>query len=63
MTRVGSVVESFVMSAWHNGSLRTMKANYWVQQDDIRVIRPMVSLPPSMPAMPAMPTKPAHGPV
>ena len=45
MVRVCIVVESFVMSAWHNGSLRTMKANYWVQQDDIRVIRPMVSLP------------------
>ena len=45
MVRVCIVVESFVMSAWHNGSLRTMKANYWVQQDDIRVIRPVVSLP------------------
>ena len=30
------------MSAWHNGSLRTMKANYWVQQEDVRVIRPLV---------------------
>lgn len=30
------------MSAWHNGNLRTMKANYWVQQEDVRVIRPLV---------------------
>ena len=58
MPEVGAVVESFVMSAWHNGSLRTMKANYWVQQDDIRVIRPMVSLPP-----PYTPSMPARRPV
>lgn len=30
------------MSAWHNGNLRTMKANYRVQQEDVRVIRPLV---------------------
>jgi len=58
MPEVGAVVESFVMSAWHNGSLRTMKANYSVQQDDIRVIRPMVSLPP-----PYAPSMPARRPV
>ncbi len=39
-----AVVESFVMSAWHNGALRTMKANYYVQQKDLRVIRPLVLL-------------------
>ena len=32
------------MSAWHNGALRTMKANYYVQQKDLRVIRPLVLL-------------------
>lgn len=36
------LAESFVMSAFHNGTLRTMKANYFVQQGDIRVIRPLV---------------------
>ncbi|KAF4662112.1 hypothetical protein FOL46_005465 [Perkinsus olseni] len=36
------LAESFVMSAFHNGTLRTMKANYFVQQGDLRVIRPLV---------------------
>ncbi|KAF4652618.1 hypothetical protein FOL47_010996, partial [Perkinsus chesapeaki] len=36
------LAESFVMSAFHNGTLRTMKANYYVQQGDLRVIRPLV---------------------
>jgi len=34
--------ESFFMSAIHNGLLRTMKANYWVQQEDVRVCRPLI---------------------
>ncbi len=31
-----------MMGAFHNGALRTMKANYYVQQEDLRVIRPLV---------------------
>lgn len=34
--------ESFLMSAFHGGQLRTMKANYLVKQKDLRVIRPLV---------------------
>lgn len=34
--------ESFFMSAIHNGLLRTMKANYWVRQEDVRVCRPLL---------------------
>ena len=34
------LAESFVMSAFHNGQLRTMKANYTIGAGDIRVIRP-----------------------
>ena len=36
------LAESFLMSAFHNGSLRTMKANYHVEAGDIRIIRPLV---------------------
>ncbi|KAK3696713.1 hypothetical protein QZH41_013068, partial [Actinostola sp. cb2023] len=36
------LTESFLMSAFHNGLLRTMKANYTVQEGDLRVIRPLV---------------------
>eukprot|EP01064_Diplonema_japonicum_P028758 TRINITY_DN4497_c0_g2_i11.p1 TRINITY_DN4497_c0_g2~~TRINITY_DN4497_c0_g2_i11.p1 ORF type:complete len:983 (+),score=251.36 TRINITY_DN4497_c0_g2_i11:46-2994(+) len=36
------LVESFVMSLFHNGMLTTMKANYTIQQGDVRVIRPLV---------------------
>ena len=37
------LAESFMMSALHNGQVRTMKANYPIQAgDDIRVIRPLV---------------------
>jgi len=32
--------ESFLMSVFHNGRLRTMKANYTVVEGDLRVIRP-----------------------
>ena len=34
--------ESFLMSALHNGSLRSMKAHYTVDAQDLRVIRPLV---------------------
>ncbi|XP_006814971.1 uncharacterized protein LOC100377968 [Saccoglossus kowalevskii] len=36
------LTESFLMSAFHNGLLRTMKANYSVKEGDLRVIRPLV---------------------
>jgi tRNA(Ile)-lysidine synthase TilS/MesJ len=36
------LAESFLMSAFHNGKLQTMKANYTIQSGDIRVIRPLV---------------------
>nr|CAB3260581.1 uncharacterized protein LOC100175538 [Phallusia mammillata] len=36
------LAESFLMSAFHNGLLRTMKANYTVQEGDLRVIRPFI---------------------
>ncbi|KAG8224975.1 hypothetical protein J437_LFUL003353, partial [Ladona fulva] len=36
------LVESFLMSVFHNGRLRTMKANYKVRERDLRVIRPFV---------------------
>ncbi|EDO49825.1 predicted protein, partial [Nematostella vectensis] len=32
----------FIMSVFHNGLLRTMKANYTVQEGDLRIIRPFV---------------------
>ena len=34
--------ESFLMSAFRNGFLRTMKANYTVTEGDLRVIRPLM---------------------
>ena len=36
------LAESFLMSAFHNGRLQTMKAHYTIQSGDIRVIRPLV---------------------
>lgn len=36
------LAESFLMSAFHGGQLRTMKANYLNDAGDVRVIRPMV---------------------
>jgi len=36
------IAESFIMSAFHNGLLRTMKANYEIKQGDLRVIRPLI---------------------
>lgn len=37
------LAESFVMSSFHNGQLRTMKANYTIDKGDLRVIRPLVT--------------------
>jgi len=36
------LAESFLMSAFHGGQLKTMKANYTNRDGDIRVIRPLV---------------------
>eukprot|EP01034_Spumella_vulgaris_P024591 gene24590-30957_t len=36
------LVESFLMSALHNGQIRTMKANYKIEAGDVNVIRPFV---------------------
>lgn len=36
------LAESFLMSAFNNGFLRTMKANYVIDEGDLRVIRPLV---------------------
>lgn len=35
------LAESFLMSAFHNGFLRTMKANYFNETGDVRIIRPL----------------------
>ena len=34
--------ESFVMSIFHNGRIRTIKACYEVEEKDLRIIRPFV---------------------
>ena len=36
------LAESFMMSAFHNGRLGTMKAHYVIDAGDLRVIRPLV---------------------
>jgi tRNA(Ile)-lysidine synthase TilS/MesJ len=36
------LAESFLMSCFRNGALRTMKANYAVKEKDLRVIRPLI---------------------
>jgi tRNA 2-thiocytidine biosynthesis protein TtcA len=36
------LAESFLMSVFHNGLLRTMKANYTIDAGDLRVIRPFI---------------------
>jgi len=36
------LAESFLMSAFHNGALRTMKAHYTNDTGDLRIIRPLV---------------------
>jgi tRNA 2-thiocytidine biosynthesis protein TtcA len=35
------LAESFLMSAFHGGQLRTMKAHYRIDAGDLRVIRPL----------------------
>ena len=35
------LAESFLMSALHNGALRSMKAHYTIDAQDLRVIRPL----------------------
>ncbi len=37
------LAESFLMSAFHGGKLKTMKAHYRIDAGDLRVIRPLVS--------------------
>ncbi len=36
------LAESFLMSAFHEGRLNTMKAHYTIEKEDLRVIRPLV---------------------
>ena len=36
------LAESFLMSAFHSGQLRSMKAHYTIDEGDLRVIRPLV---------------------
>jgi tRNA 2-thiocytidine biosynthesis protein TtcA len=36
------LAESFLMSAFHGGQLKTMKAHYTISDGDLRVIRPLV---------------------
>ncbi|KAG1707635.1 tRNA-cytidine(32) 2-sulfurtransferase [Nymphon striatum] len=36
------LAESFLMSAFHGGKLKTMKAHYVIDAEDLRVIRPLV---------------------
>ncbi len=36
------LAESFLMSAFHGGQLRTMKAHYTIRAGDLRVIRPLI---------------------
>ena len=36
------LAESFLMSAFHGGQLKTMKANYTIKEDDLRLIRPLI---------------------
>jgi tRNA 2-thiocytidine biosynthesis protein TtcA len=36
------LADSFLMSAFHGGQLRTMKAHYRIDAGDLRVIRPLV---------------------
>jgi len=36
------LAESFLMSAFHGGQLKTMKANYTIKEGDLRLIRPFI---------------------
>lgn len=38
------LAESFLMSAFHGGKLKTMKAHYRIDAGDLRVIRPLVQV-------------------
>lgn len=38
------LAESFLMSLFHNGKLRTMKACYTIDAGDLRVIRPLINV-------------------
>lgn len=38
------LAESFLMSAFHGGQLKTMKAHYRIDAGDLRVIRPLVQV-------------------
>jgi len=38
------LAESFLMSVFHNGFMRTMKASYTVKEGDLRVIRPFINV-------------------
>ncbi|XP_012282340.1 uncharacterized protein LOC105700732 [Orussus abietinus] len=36
------LTEGFLSSVFHNGKLRTMKAHYYIREQDLRVVRPFV---------------------
>ena len=36
------LAESFIMGAFHNGQVRTMKAHYKIEAGDVSVIRPLI---------------------
>lgn len=36
------IAESFLMSAFYSGQLRTMKAQYFNEQGDVRIVRPLL---------------------
>lgn len=38
------VAESFMMSVFRQGQLQTMKANYWNDAGDVRIIRPLINV-------------------
>ena len=44
LQHLDDLAESFLMSVFHNGRLRTMKANYTVKEGDLRVIRDEMTL-------------------
>lgn len=37
-----NLTESFLISVFHGGVLRTMKAHYYIRREDLRVIRPFI---------------------
>jgi tRNA(Ile)-lysidine synthase TilS/MesJ len=40
--QLDDMAESFLMSAFHSGQLRTMKAQYMNEHGDVRIVRPMI---------------------